>query len=141
MKSEAYAMIYNMSKMTKDIIKNIALLGALEVVLGAVLIIIAFDASFALWYIFGIIYGSVIAMFRIIHIEKSMNASLELVDKLAASNYFKGKYFIRTVVTAGALVLAFWFSPIIGTAAVAIGLLNSPIAVHLYKFKNKNTNG
>jgi len=128
----------NLSKTAKDIIRNIFVLSAVEVILGTILIIIFFETSLILGYVFGIIYGTIIAAARTAHLEKSINASIKLDDQPAAVKYFRFMYVIRTVATAAALVIAFWLNPIISVAAVAISLLNAPIVVYVYKFMGKD---
>jgi len=133
--------MHSLSKTARDIIRNITILGAAEVVLGAVLVAEFFGASFILGYIFGIVFGALISIARVIHLEKSVNASIELGDQMAAARYFRFKYFLRTLATAGALGLAFWLHPVVNIASVAVGLLNAPIAAQLYKLMNKNASG
>jgi len=131
-------MMHNLSKTAKDIVRNIVVLGAVELILGIVLIIIFFNASFVLGHILGIIYGTLLAIARMIHLEKSINASIALGDQFVASRYYRSKYFVRIFASALALGVAFWLHPVINIASVAVGLINAPIAAHIYKFMNKN---
>ena len=131
-------MMRSLSKTLKDIIKNIAILGVIEIVLGAVLVAVFFGYSFILGHVLGIIYGTLLAVWRMRHLEKSINASIEFGEQMAASRYFRFKYFLRTFATAIVLGIAFWIHPIINIMSVAVGLLNAPIATHIYKFFSKD---
>jgi len=131
-------MMYNLSKTAKDVVRNIAVLGVAELVLGIVLVIILFDSSFVFGHILGIVYGTLLAIARMIHLEKSINGSIEFGERMAAARYFRFKYFLRTLATAAALFIAFWVHPVINIVSVAVGLLNAPIAAHVHNFLNKN---
>ena len=130
--------MHNLSKTAKDIVRNIALLGAAELILGIVLVIVFFDISFVFGHILGIVYGTLLAIARMVHLEKSISVSIDLGEKVAASRHFRFKYFIRTLATAAALFIAFWVHPLINIVSVAVGLLNAPIAAHIYNFSIKN---
>jgi len=133
----------SLSKTAKGIVRNISIFLVIEVVLGIVLINALLDRSLILGYILGAIYGTLIAMARVVHLDKSLNASIELGEQSEAVKYFRFKYFIRTIGTALALGFAFWLNSIINInfVAVAIGLLNAPMSVCIYKLMNKNSNG
>jgi len=131
----------SLSKTAKDIVRNIVILGAAEVVLGAVFVAVVFDSSFIPGHILGIVIGTAISAVRIMHLEKSLNTSIELGDRIASARYFRFQYFLRTLLTAGMLGVAFWLHPIVNIASVAIGLFNTPIGTHIYKLFNKNNDG
>jgi len=131
-------MMHSLSKTAKDIIRNIAVLGAVELILGIVLVIVVFNVTLVFGHVLGIIYGSLLAIARMIHLEKSLHASIAFGDQLMASRYFRSKSFMRTLASAIALGVAFWLHPTINVVSVAVGLINAPIAAHIYKFMNKN---
>jgi len=131
-------MIHKLSKTAKDIVRSIAILGAAELILGIILVIVLFDVSFVLGHILGITYGTLLAIARMIHLEKSINASINLGEKTAATKYFRFMYFLRTLATAVALFIVFWVHPVINIVSVAVALLNAPIAAYVYKLLIKN---
>ena len=127
----------NLSKTAKDIIRNIAVIGAAEAILGVVLIIAVFDSSYISGHILGIILGSAASALRIIQLEKSINKSLGMGEKTSAVRYFRFLYLFRALITAMALGLALWAHPAINFASVAVGLLNMTLGAYTYKLFNK----
>lgn len=133
--------MHSLSKTAKDILKNIFILGAVEIVLGVIFIVIFLNVSLVVPHILGIVMGTAMSGGRLIHLEKSINASLGLGDKDASGRHFRIQSFLRTIVTVGALGLAMWMHPFVNIVSVAIGLFNTPLGTGMYRAFNKNSSG
>ncbi|MCL2564970.1 MAG: hypothetical protein FWE24_04065 [Defluviitaleaceae bacterium] len=130
----------NLSATAKVIIRNIIILGAVEVVLGLILILFAafFSTSLIPGHIIGIIVGSGASVFRLIHLEKSINKSLAMQDKTASVRYFRLRYFLRALMTVAILIVSFLLHPyFVNIVSVLIGLSNMMIGAYIFKLFNK----
>ena len=127
----------DLSKTAKVIIRNIAVLGAVEVVLGIVFIMTVFSASYVPGHIMGIIFGSLLSCARMVHLEKSINRSVELADKVASVRYFRLRYFLRILMTVAAMIIAMLVHPHVNFVSVAVGLFNMTAGAYIYKLTNK----
>jgi len=130
-------MLSNLSKTAKVIIRNIAILGAAEIVAGLILIMVFFGAWLIPGHVLGIIFGSLVSYARVVHLEKSINRSVELADKVASVRYFRVRYFLRILMTIAAVIAALLMHPHVNFISVAVGLFNMTLAAYIYKLFNK----
>jgi len=129
----------NLSKTAKVIIRNIAILGAVEIAAGIVLIIALFNATFIPGHVLGVIFGSLVSVLRVMHLEKSINKSMELADKVASVRYFRLRYFLRILMTIAAIVVALLLNPFMNFISAAVGLFNMTLGAYIYKLFNSDT--
>jgi len=128
----------NLSDTAKVIIRNIAILGVLEIVLGVILILaVAFlSATYIPGHIIGIVVGSLTSVYRVRHLEKSINRSVEMQDKTSSVRYFRLRYFLRALMTVAVLIVSFLL-PFINIISVLVGLSNMMIGAYMFKLFNK----
>lgn len=126
----------DLSVTAKIIIRNIVILGALEIILGIALIIAVFSPLYIPGHIIGIIVGSLTSIIRLKHLEKSINKSVEMQDKTSSVRYFRLRYFLRSLITIAVLIVSFLL-PFINIISVLISLLNMTAGAYIFKLFNK----
>ncbi|MDL2248246.1 ATP synthase subunit I [Tyzzerella sp. OttesenSCG-928-J15] len=127
----------NLSPTAKEMIKTIAIACVAEIVIGLVLLFALDKSNYALGHILGILLGSLASAVKIIHLERSIDKSLDKGEKKLASNYYKMQYFVRTFFTLIVFAIGAVFHPRINIISVVIGVFNMNISAYAYKFIHK----
>ncbi len=120
--------MFKLSKTGFDMLKNILYIFFIAL-LGAFFM----QNHFA--YIIGLILGIIFAIIKLLHLERSINNSLDM-DSQNAKNYVFAQYMFRYLISALVLFVVLT-NKYISTIGFIIGLLSLQISAYITGFKKK----
>jgi ATP synthase I chain. len=120
--------LFKLSKTGFDMLKNILYIFFIAL-LGAFFM----QNHFA--YIIGLILGIIFAIIKLLHLERSINNSLDM-DSQNAKNYVFAQYMFRYLISALVLFVVLT-NKYISTIGFIIGLLSLQISAYITGFKKK----
>ena len=121
--------MFKLSKTSRDMIKNILYI-FLIALLGTVLTKNYFS------YILGLSLGIIFAIIKLLHLEKSINNSLEMESK-NAQNYTFAQYMFRYILTAIVLFFVITNKNFISIIGFVIGLFSLQVSAYITGLNKK----
>ncbi|MGN1318388.1 MAG: ATP synthase subunit I [Lachnospirales bacterium] len=113
----------------KQIVKTVIALGIIALGIGL------FFTSESLYWVFGIVLGTAISVFKVIMLEKTLNKAVDMSPE-DAKNYTRTRYTYRLVLSILAVVVCIKI-PFINVIGVIVGLLLVQPAVYIVNFFSK----
>lgn len=116
----------------KQIIISVAALGIIALGIGM------FFVENILYWIIGIVAGTIISVIKVIMLYKTLDKAVDMSPE-DAKNYTRSRYTFRMVLSIVLVIVAIKI-PYVNVIGVIVGLLLVQPAVYIVNFINKNNN-